>query len=143
MNKILKVFAVAILALVVFDCNNTYAQSVDKKGPSCTINISNRVKIGKTINGYISCYDDSELSDMTITANDFSNHSRLFGKIKITNVSNGYQNSSNARYYRWDFQVKGVFFGTINLQLKPGVISDIYGNRNYSSTTAVVKVGLI
>ena len=50
----------------------------------------------KTINGYISCYDVSELSDKTITINDFTTYSRFLGRIKITNVSNGYQNSSCA-----------------------------------------------
>lgn len=134
------------LALIVFTvCTgivsvNANAKKIDANGPSCTININKKVKLGKTIDGFISCYDDSDLESGVISPSDFNIRSKFLGKIKVTNVSEGYRSNNNPRYYIWKFTIKGVFLGNVNFQLKPGVISDTFGNKNISSTTAVVKV---
>lgn len=141
-NKFLKASVLMLLVLVVFGCKSVYANVEDKKGPTCTMGLSTKLGIGKTMYGYVLCYDDSDLGDTIIKPEDFSINSKLFGRAKILNVSKGYQTSFNPKYYRWDFQVKGTFFGEVNIYLKPGVISDINGNRNYSSTTTVMRVSL-
>lgn len=142
-NKILKIGMLILSLVIVFSYNDVNADTVDKRGSSCIINTVKSIGIGKTINGYVSCYYDSELSDTIITTNDFSISPRFLGKLKITSVSHGYKNITNEKFYRWDFKMKGIWLGVVDLQLKPGVISDIYGNKNYSSTTAVIKVAFI
>lgn len=119
---------------------NANTKKIDVNGPSCTININKKVKLGKTIDGFISCYDDSDLESVVISPSDFNIRSKFLGKIKVTNVSEGYRSNNNPRYYIWNFTIKGVFLGNVNFQLKPGVISDTFENKNISSTTAVVKV---
>lgn len=141
-SKFLKISILMLVILTVFGYKDVYANKVDKKGPSCTMGLSTKVGIGKTIYGYVLCYDDNDLSDATINSEDFAINSKFLGRVKILNVSKGYKTSFNSNYYRWDFQVKGVFFGQVNVYLKPGVITDINGNRNYSSTTTVMRVSL-
>lgn len=142
MKKITNILLVMTMLLIGFKYNNIYAESIDKKGPSCTIEIPNKVRVRKTINGYVLCYDESQIVKTNITKDDFFISRRLLSNAKITSVSNGYVSQNNSKYYRWDFQLKGTIIGTINLQLKPNVIEDAYGNVNSYSTTSVIKVKL-
>ena len=138
-NKLLISFMIIVVTICtgIIDVN---AKETDVNGPSCTININKKVKLGRSVDGFISCYDDNDLYDTVISPNDFNIRSRFLGKIKVINVSKGYRSNNNPKYYIWNFTVRGMFLGNVNFQLKPGVISDKFGNKNVSSTTAIIKV---
>ncbi len=133
-----KYFMIIVVVLMVFAFNTSVYAKTDNMGPKCSVNISKTIKIGSTIGGYVSCYEENNLKDNFISVSDFKIKSIFLGRVKISNISKGYKTSEN--YYRWDFRIKGIFFGKVNIILNSNSIKDENGNSNSPSTTSVVKV---
>lgn len=152
MNKkkniiMLLVLIVSVGLLICFKTNTIkvegkelYASSSIYSAPICHIHIvDTKVKVGKTISGVISCYDEYGLSDKIIEASDIKT-TGLIKKVKLTSISKAY--TYDGKTYQWDFTLKGTFIGTTSIELKAGTVSNISNNSNTTSLAKNLKVTL-
>ena len=144
MKKIFKI--VFSLLIVVFSwCYVTnYVQAYnggDITPPRCSIVIPEKVKIGKTVQGTVGCYDINGLSDTNITPSDFNIKGGLFfRKIKVVEVSSA--TTADNMTYTWKVKIKGNLLGNSSITLKDFAVTDKSGNGNSPVVPKNIKTTL-
>ena len=139
-----KIFTIIFILVSIFILGGTlrsaYAYSgSDITPPRCSIVVSEKVKLGGTVQASIVCYDLNGLSDKTITASDFKIKGGLFlTKLKVVEVSSA--TTVDNMTYTWKVKLRGRILGTASITLKDFSVSDYSGNGNSPVVPKNIKV---
>jgi len=129
----------------------------DVEGPSCVFTGPDDATIymmttPNSTNFYLTCTDESEFGDSDITTSDFSIGTSTYslgraapgGSSEIVSdppiyISSVTKNAITGGY-KYTITVRASLIGDTTISLKPGVISDKYGNGNVSVTSESIAV---
>ena len=109
--------------------------SIDDQGPVCVFSDTNYVALGSNTSIELICTDDSKLKTTYLDKNNFEIINN--DKASITNISGIEEVEGGFKYI---IDVKGLNLGQFAIKLKSNVISDIYGNKNKTSTSGDIEV---
>lgn len=132
------VFATSGSTISTSSKNVTSSNDYDVKAPRCSVFIPEKIRFGKTTYGSVVCYDVSGLSDTVIQPSDFEIRNAFIKKIKVLDVSEA--RTVDGSTYNWKILIKGNFFGTTSVALRPSSVHDNYGNGNGPTIAQYITV---
>ena len=87
MKRFLEGLIVVLVLMFLVGFENVSANTVDNIGPKCSMSNTVRIKLFKTAKTTLSCYDTSDLDDVSISPSDFT-ISKTFFIILLRNIAN-------------------------------------------------------